>query len=123
MPYASIAKAKSSGFQTTLDKINLTLAQVNHLAKIYDGIKKAGNADEPMAVAIAQFKDTYTKNNDKWVLKVKVESKVVSGGLDFNPNATMNEWVPVAKVGQEGLVTAPDGKQKRIFYSKEALAE
>jgi hypothetical protein len=123
MPYASIAKAKSSGFQTTLDKINLTLAQVNYLAKIYDGIKKAGNADEPMAVAIAQFKDAYTKNNDKWVLKVKVESKVVSGSLDFNHNATMNEWVPVAKVGQEGLVTAPDGKQKRIFYSKEALAD
>ena len=96
MPYESIKAAKDAKFPTTADKVPLTLAQINHLARIYDAIKKAGSADNPMAVAWTQWKDIYEKKDDKWVLKE--EQKGVSEAfVDGTPEP---EWLPVAKVGQ-----------------------
>lgn len=88
MPYSTIAEAKDAGFPTTINKVNLTLPQINHLAKVYDGIKKAGSADEPMAVAIAQFKDAYKIEDGKWMLK---EEK----------GEHESRWFAVAKKDQE----------------------
>ncbi|GAH83737.1 unnamed protein product, partial [marine sediment metagenome] len=47
MPYESIKAAKDAGFPTSAEGIDLTLAQINKLAEIYDAIKKAGTAKEP----------------------------------------------------------------------------
>jgi len=97
MPYESIEVAKNAKFPTTAEKVPLTLAQINHLARIYDAIKKAGSADNPMAVAWTQWKEIYNKKDDKWVLK---EGKsAVSDAIAPQPNE--NGWIPVAKVGQE----------------------
>jgi len=67
MPYTSTAAAKSAGFKTMLDGAPLTLAQINHIAEMYDAIKAKGGADNPMAVAIANFKKEYTKSGNRWV--------------------------------------------------------
>jgi hypothetical protein len=96
MPYTSIEEAKAAKFPTTADKVPLTLAQINHLARIYDAIKKASSADNPMAVSWTQWKDIYEKKDDKWVLKEG--QKGVSEA--FVDGVSEPEWIPVAKVGQ-----------------------
>jgi len=67
MPYDSIADAKSAGFPTSAEDIDLTLSQINKLAEIYDAIKKAGSADNPMSVAWTQWKKLYKKDGGAWV--------------------------------------------------------
>lgn len=67
MPYDSIDAAKSAGFPTSAEDADLTLAQINKLAEIYDVVKKAGTADNPMAVAWAQWKKLYQKQGTEWV--------------------------------------------------------
>lgn len=67
MPYKSIAAAKDANFPTSAEGIDLTLAQINKLAEIYDSIKKAGNTKNPFAVAWTTWKKLYKKVNDKWV--------------------------------------------------------
>lgn len=67
MPYDSIADAKSAGFPTSAEDIDLTLSQINKLAKLYDAIKAAGTADDPMAVAWTQWKKLYKKESGAWV--------------------------------------------------------
>ena len=66
MPWSSLEAAKDAGAPTTIGGVPLTLAQVNKLAAVADA---AGDADEPWAVAIAQFKESHTKSNGKWVSK------------------------------------------------------
>lgn len=67
MPYESIQAAKDAGFPTSAEGVDLTLSQINRLAEIYDAVKKAGTADNPMAVAWAQWKKLYKKEADEWV--------------------------------------------------------
>ncbi|RKX64424.1 MAG: hypothetical protein DRP42_06395 [Tenericutes bacterium] len=67
MPYKSIAAAKEAGFPIAAESINLTLAQVNKLAELYDAIKKAGNTTNPFAVAWTAWKKLYKKVGDRWV--------------------------------------------------------
>ena len=132
MPYTSIEEAKAAKFPTTADKVPLTLAQINHLARIYDAIKKAGSADNPMAVSWTQWKDIYEKKDDKWILKkgkTAVSNAFVLDSHDHRP-AMMNvgfshthpldptqtstaaeaksTWIPIAKVGQ--AMQMSDGK-------------
>ena len=66
MPYNSVSSAKKAGFPAKIDGVNLTITQINHLADIYDSIKKKGNVEEPMAVAISTFKKAYAKKGNKW---------------------------------------------------------
>ena len=67
MPYRTIEAAKEAKFPTTIDGAPLTIKQVNHLAEMYDSIKQGGDVDEPMAVAVAQFKKLYKKQDGAWV--------------------------------------------------------
>jgi len=67
MPYKSIEGAKEAGFPTKAEEISLTLAQINKLADIYDSVKAAGTAKNPMAVAWTQWKKLFKKVGDKWV--------------------------------------------------------
>ena len=121
MPYDSVEEAKAAKFPTTADKVSLTLAQINHLARIYDVIKKAGSADNPMAVAWTQWKEIYEKKDGKWVLKegkTAVSNAFVLDSHDHRPailNAQISIaaedksiWIPIAKVGQ--TMQMPDGK-------------
>lgn len=79
MPYDSIDAAKSAGFPTSAEDINLTLAQINKLAAIYDAVKKAGTADNPMAVAWAQWKDLYKKQDGRWVEQAGTPQNIPEG--------------------------------------------
>ncbi len=88
MPYESIEAAKKAGFPTSAEEIDLTLAQINKLAEIYDAIKKAGTAKEPFAVAWTSWKELYKKEGDKWI-EIKKESQ-----------ETNSNWIPVAKANQ-----------------------
>lgn len=72
MPYSSIEGAQKAGFPTSAEDIALTLEQINNLAEIYDSVKEAGTAENPMAVAWTTWKKTHKKEGDKWV---KVEKK------------------------------------------------
>jgi hypothetical protein len=67
MPYDSIDAARKAGFPTSLDDIDMTLAQINKLAEIHDAIKKAGSAYNPMAVAWDQWRAQYRKAHTKWI--------------------------------------------------------
>jgi cation transport regulator len=88
--------------------------------KAFNGAYDSYVGDEEKAIATAwtAVKTKYAKKNDKWVLIKTVESKVVSGGIAFNPDTGAGIWTPVAKVGQEGLVSPGDQK---IIYTEEAL--
>ena len=90
MPYDSIEDAKKAGFPTSAEEIDLTLAQINHLARIYDAIKKVGNVESAFAVAWVAWKKAYKKEGDKWV-RVKKESANAETG---------NNWIRIAKKGQ-----------------------
>ena len=112
MPYESIEEAKTAKFATTAEKVSLTLAQINHLAKIYDAIKKAGNADNPMALAWTQWKEIYKKEGDKWVQK-ETQKGVSEAFVTSEP-----EWLSVAKVGQK--INYKDGSGTKTL-TEEAL--
>lgn len=87
--------------------------------KAFNSAYKSYDGDEEKAIATAwtAVKTKYVKKNDKWGLIETVKSKVVSGGIDFNPQSE-DEWTPVAKVGQEGLISP---NNQKIVYTKEAL--
>lgn len=67
MPYNSIEDAKKAGFPTSAEGIELTISQINDLAKIYDAIKAAGSAEKPFAVAWVTWKKKYKKEGNQWV--------------------------------------------------------
>lgn len=69
MPYKSIAAANQAGFNTKLNNIPLTLAQVNLIARAYDAIKARGDVDNPMAVAVAAFKKSHKVEGNAWIKK------------------------------------------------------
>ena len=78
MPYGSIAEAKKASFPTSAEDIELTLAQINKLAQIYDAIKAEGKVDNAMAVAWTSWKEVYEKKEDKWVKKnSEVANKII----------------------------------------------
>ena len=89
--------------------------------KAFNSAYETYDGDEKKAIATAwtAVKTKYEKKDNKWVLIKKVESKVVSGGIDFNKEVA-DEWIPVAKVGQEGLVSPTNQK---IVYTEAALAD
>lgn len=119
MPYKSIEGAKKANFPTTAEKVPLTLAQINHLARIYDGVQKSGSADNPMAVAWARWKEVYTKTDGKWKLK---EGK--SGISDaLTPPAKEGGWIPVAKVGQEVRMSSVEEDNSKIPQNVYPTAE
>lgn len=68
MPFDTIAEARAAGFPVTINKVDLTPKQVNHLVRLYDAIKDT-DAEKPMAVAIDQFKKLYEVKGDRWVAK------------------------------------------------------
>lgn len=86
MSYDTIEEAKDAGFPTVVGGGGLSLAQINHLAEIYDAVKESESSEEPMAVAIAQWQKLYRKDNDKW-----------SKQTDYSGSV----WIPVAKAGQK----------------------
>jgi len=110
MPYDSIDAAKKAGFPTSAEDINMTLAQINKLAEIYDAVKKAGTADNPMAVAWTQWKDLYKKKGDSWVEQ--------SGNTNIpeGMEATTLSFGPVSKASE-------DANGDTIFTDVTLLAE
>ena len=106
MPYDNIEAAKKASFPTSAEEVDLTLAQINKLAEIYDAIKKAGTAKEPFAVAWTAWKELYKKEGDKWI-EIKKESQESNG-----------KWIPVAKANQtNGKVIVTEEALKRSVPS------
>jgi len=105
MPYDSIEAAKKAGFPTSAEEIDLTLAQINKLAEVYDAIKKAGTTDNPFAVAWTAWKKIYKKEGDKWV-------EIKKGNAE-----TTGKWIPVAKANQ----TKQLGNGSKVILTEEAL--
>jgi hypothetical protein len=68
MPVSKISDAPASIKE--LDDVALTLAQINWILNIFDGLEE-GDADveSPMAVAVAQFKESFTVEDGKWKKK------------------------------------------------------
>ena len=112
MPYESIQAAKDAGFPTSAEGVDLTLSQINRLAEIYDAIKKAGTADNPMAAAWTQWKKLYKKQVDKWV------------ELSGNLRAPDGMEASVLAYGQSSLNYTTDQKTGDIvFHDVILLAE
>lgn len=88
MPFTSIESAKAGQFITVINDIPLTLAQVNHLARIHDSIKATGDVKVPMAVAIAAFKKAYEVKEGKWARKEAAMSEELMEMLTLE---TINE--------------------------------
>lgn len=79
MPYSKWSEVNSAikGI-----KPKVTLGQANVISKWADAMEKSEKPpDVPMAAAIAQFKDLYTKSGDKWKKKKKPK-----GNLQFISN-------------------------------------
>jgi len=53
------------------DKIVLTLSQANEIGRMFDGIKKEGKVDNPMAIAITNFRRMYKVQNGRWIKRQK----------------------------------------------------
>jgi len=75
MPYPSVEAAREAKFPTKIDGVALTLEQINALAESYDAIKAKGEAEEPMGVAIAQFKDAHEVRDGAWVAKKNMSAE------------------------------------------------
>lgn len=71
MPYSSIEEARIK----KLNGVPLTLAQVNWIANVADGIPK-GKVESPWAVSIANFKRSYVVEGGKWVKRKKEEKEI-----------------------------------------------
>lgn len=121
MPYESIEAAKKAGFPTTAEGIDLTLAQINHLARIYDAIKKTGTAEAAFAVAWTAWKKAYKKEGDKWVKVVKAEqlkqlavitnAEIISIESHDAILQTLERWMPGYNQGK--------GDEGYVYFSKE----
>jgi cation transport regulator len=116
MPYSS-----NSELPKSIKEVLPAAAQTIY-RKAFNSAYESYERDEEKTIATAwtAVKTKYEKEGTKWVLKKNVESKVVSGGIDFNPDTVVDVWTPVAKVGQEGLVSP--GNQK-IIYTEDALRD
>lgn len=49
------------------NKIDLTLGQINEIARMYDGLKDTEGIESPMAIAITNFRRMYKVEDGKWV--------------------------------------------------------
>lgn len=72
MPYSKLSDAPANIRE--LDGVALTLAQVNWIANIADGIE-ADDVKSPWAVAIARFKKSFVKRGGKWVKREEEATK------------------------------------------------
>lgn len=53
------------------DKVLLTLAQANEIGRMYDGLKEKEGIDNPMAIAITNFRRMYQVQNGRWIKRKK----------------------------------------------------
>ena len=83
MPYSSMGSVPAN--LKKMDGIPLTLAQVNWIARIADGIPE-GQVDNPWAVAKAKFKKSFTKKDGKWVSKKDKGTDVEKGFVVVGDN-------------------------------------
>lgn len=74
MPYSSIGQVPTQ--VATHKGTELTLAQANKWASIFDAIKSQGGVDSPAAVAWSSWEKLYVKEGDQWVLRKKAESEI-----------------------------------------------
>ena len=61
----------------TMDGASLTLAQVNHIARMADAIKKESPNVNEWAVAKSQFKKLYKKEGDAWIEKKQASFTII----------------------------------------------
>jgi len=124
MPYSSIEKAKEASFPTKAEGIDLTIAQINKLASIYDAIKAEGNVDNAMAVAWTTWKKVYKKEGDSWIKREKGNIAIINASFGGAVRRTV--WQ-----GKEYLI-APvialvegvhEGSAGAIYYSKDEIAK
>lgn len=75
MPFTTLEAAREGNFPTKINNVDLSLGQVNHLARIFDAIRDVGNADNPMDAAISQFRRVYkvegSGDERRWVRRIK----------------------------------------------------
>jgi len=76
MPWTSITAAPDN--LKIHQGAKLTLAQINKWAEIYDAVKASGSAENPAAVAWAQWEELYRKEGDHWVAKEKKANNAVN---------------------------------------------
>ena len=107
MPFQSIEQAKAADFNTVLDGVALTVDQVNVIATWYDSIKAAGTAENPMAVAVAQFKEKYTKTDAGWQKKQTESAPPVK--ITFYENESVVIPAELVEVGTLQLLEAEEG--------------
>jgi hypothetical protein len=110
MPYDSIDAARKAGFPTSLDDIDMTLAQINKLAEIHDAIKKTGSAYDPMAIAWDQWRTQYRQAHTKWIEQSGAQN------LPEGTTAAMLSFGSLNKITED-----PNGDT--IFHDVTLLAE
>lgn len=129
MPYRSLSEARIK----KLDGAPLTLAQVNLIARIADGIPK-DKVKSPWAVAISSFKKSHKIENGKWVKKKKKEE--VRSKSMYDVRIEDNKVLITKDYGQtwytpdedkfEGLLSVKeldDGRYEIIVVSTAALRD
>lgn len=73
MPYSNVSEAPAN--IRSLNGASLSLSQVNWIARVADGIKASGAADNAWAVAISQFKKSFVVQDGSWVKRDGSEEK------------------------------------------------
>lgn len=115
----------------------LTLEQANWLAEVADAVKEQGDADEPWAVAWAQFEEAYEKKGSVWVKRGREEeAEPQARAPDLPALKPYQQRSRVNEVGAEGAVEARGDGDYRVelishgrtrdgqrYYRNEALAE
>ena len=97
MPFTNIAEAKEAKFPTTVNEVELSLSQINRLAELYDAIKKSGSADDPMAVAMSQWKKEHRKSDDSWVSAEVFGEEIPA--TNYDPKTHVVKAIKVGTVG------------------------
>lgn len=111
MPYTSLSKAKKAGAITTYLNKPLSLAAVNKLYDIYDGIKAGSKkVKNPMAVAMSTWKGNIELKNGVWLLKPKKECITPTKKKRIKESLGVGGY-PVSTTGVKGF-SMPAGSGK-----------
>lgn len=135
MPVEKISDAPANIQE--LDDVKLTLAQVNWILNVYDGLEGDPDIENPMAVAISQFRKSWRVEDGAWVKReTKGEATLAEASRDeelrrirdsfwekFNPphqvmESPANLWV--LDIFDEYLIAESTDKLYRVGFSEES---
>lgn len=111
-----------------LNDVKLTLAQINWILNVYDGLQDNPDVDSPMAVAISQFKESWEVKDGKWVKKAS-QSEASLDDIphwvrtafyqQFDPPSTVMGETWVVEIFEDYLIVESGTAMYKVGYTRD----